>query len=275
MSAAEKQVAQRMADVVPMSSTDAFIQQAIQANAPVETLERLFDLKLRHEASEARKAFYEAMQRFQRIKPDLPKTDSVSFGNGKTSYKFCPLSEIEKRLREPLDKCGLSFRFENLRDAESFGIKCIVSHVQGHSESTSMFAPPDGSGNKNAIQGIGSTSTYLQRYTLIAAFGLTTADEDDDGEATGDKPYTMLLLHNQTVRENYQVIAAIKDALAEEDYEQLAEYWCEMPDSVKSSIWVSTTKGGIFTPKEREAIKSDPAAKARQTYMERKHDSAQ
>ena len=32
---------------------------------------------------------------------------------------------------------------------------------------------------------MGSTVSYLQRYTLLAALGLATADQDDDGVATG------------------------------------------------------------------------------------------
>ena len=44
-----------------------------------------------------------------------------------------------------------------------------------------MSAPADSSGSKNPVQQIGSTMTYLQRYTLIGALGLTTADKDDDG----------------------------------------------------------------------------------------------
>ena len=40
----------------------------------------------------------------------------------------------------------------------------------------------DTSGAKNDIQQKGSTQTYLQRYTLIGALGLTTADEDNDGK---------------------------------------------------------------------------------------------
>jgi hypothetical protein len=50
-----------------------------------------------------------------------------------------------------------------------------------------MSAPDDQSGGKNAIQARGSTVTYLQRYTLLSAFGLVAADEDDDGRK-GVKP---------------------------------------------------------------------------------------
>jgi uncharacterized protein (DUF3820 family) len=54
----------------------------------------------------------------------------------------------------------------------------------GHSESTTLSAAKDGSGNKNDIQARGSAATYLQRYTLIGALGLTTANEDVDGAGT-------------------------------------------------------------------------------------------
>ena len=36
-------------------------------------------------------------------------------------------------------------------------------------------------GSKNAIQAIGSTVSYLCRYTLLCVTGLATSDPDDDG----------------------------------------------------------------------------------------------
>jgi hypothetical protein len=56
----------------------------------------------------------------------------------------------------------------------------------GHSESTSLSASPDTSGSKNAIQAIGSTVSYLQRYTILALTGLATEDMDDDGHAAAE-----------------------------------------------------------------------------------------
>jgi len=64
-------------------------------------------------------------------------------------------------------------------------VTCILSHELGHSEDgNSLTAPPDCSGNKNGVQGIASTSTFLERYTLKASLGLATTD--DDGRAAGD-----------------------------------------------------------------------------------------
>ena len=58
----------------------------------------------------------------------------------------------------------------------------MISHV------ITMAAGPDGSGGKNAIQAIGSTVSYLERYTLLAATGLATEDQDDDGRGANPVP---------------------------------------------------------------------------------------
>ena len=58
---------------------------------------------------------------------------------------------------------------------------CVITHVQGHSESVSLQAGLDQSGGKNNIQSLGSTVTYLQRYTLFSATGMAAKGIDDDG----------------------------------------------------------------------------------------------
>ena len=65
---------------------------------------------------------------------------------------------------------------------------CVLSHRDGYSEETTLTAGADDSGKKNSIQAIGSTTTYLQRYTLKLALGLATQDRDDDGASSEDLP---------------------------------------------------------------------------------------
>jgi hypothetical protein len=233
-------------------------------------------LQERHEKNEARKQFYAAMQQFQGVKPELKRSSNVNFSTSKgtTNYNFCALPDIEKALKEPLSQCGLSYRFANYSEGDMIGIRCIVSHVAGHSESTEMKAPVDNSGNKNGIQGIGSTSTYLMRYTLIAAFGLTTADEDNDGKDNSDLPLLTLLKHNEAVRENMQVILCIKQALAENDYQEVAMYLDGMKEDDRNALWVAPSKGGIFTTAERAAIKSDAFNAARAEYFRQKNEES-
>ncbi len=57
----------------------------------------------------------------------------------------------------------------------------------GHSEEVTLTANADATGAKNDIQALGSTITYLQRYTILTATGLATADMDNDGITEEDK----------------------------------------------------------------------------------------
>ena len=255
---------------VQVIAPDQFIQKAIESNADITVLNGLFDLKQRHEAYEAKKAFVAAMHRFQELKPVLPRNKEVSFGNGKAAYKFCPLPDMEKILKEPLAECGLTYRWETTENEGRYGVRCVVTHISGHSESTEMFAPADDSGNKNAIQGIGSTNSYLMRYTLIAALSLTTADEDNDGATSGDLPYLKLLEHNEALRANLMAVQALKDFIATEELQDACEVLYGLDEETRTALWVAPTKGGIFTTGEIAVMKSNEWGEARKAYFEDK-----
>ena len=138
------------------------IASAVANDANVETLGRLMALQERYESNEARKAFIAAMQKFQALKPILPQTKEVKHGQ-KVIYKFCPLPVIEKTLKPILEECDLFYRFENLNKDGAFGVRCIVTHVLGHSESSEMYGPADDSGAKNQIM-IEGPMVYQNRH---------------------------------------------------------------------------------------------------------------
>jgi uncharacterized protein YyaL (SSP411 family) len=64
-------------------------------------------------------------------------------------------------------------------------VTCVL-FGHGHSEETTLSGPADASGSKNAIQAIGSTLTYLQRYSLVQALGLAAAEDDDGNTAAAN-----------------------------------------------------------------------------------------
>jgi hypothetical protein len=66
-------------------------------------------------------------------------------------------------------------------------VTCILTHVDGHFEETTLCGPRDESGNKNSLQGIASTITYLERYTFKSAIGVASK-HDDDGKASEPAP---------------------------------------------------------------------------------------
>jgi len=75
-----------------------------------------------------------------------------------------------------------------------------------------------------------------------------------------------LKAHNDAVREHIDSIAAIKVYLMNEDYSAAYEALAEISDDDRIALWLATTKGGIWTTKEREQIKSDEMAQARKDH---------
>lgn len=169
--------------ITPMDMLD----RAVSSGASIETLEKLMALQERWEANQARKAFDAALAAAKAEIPVIIKNRLVDF-TGKTGvrthYRHEDLGEIARTVDPILAKHGLSYRFRTQSPVgEPVTVTCIVSHRDGHSEENTLVGPRDESGNKNAIQSIGSTITFLQRYTLKAALGLAAAQDDDGGKS--------------------------------------------------------------------------------------------
>lgn len=182
---AEKSVMPTSEVMTPMVMMD----RAIASGAGIDVLERLMALQERYIAGEWRKAFNLAVAAAKQEIPVISKNRKVDF-TGKTgmrtNYEHEDLGEIARTIDPILSRHGLSYRF---RTGQAEGgiitVTCILSHVAGHFEENSLSAGRDDSGNKNNIQAVGSTQTYLQRYTLKAALGLA-ASKDDDGAISGN-----------------------------------------------------------------------------------------
>lgn len=195
-------VEKQTAPVTPMEMLD----RAVSNGASVETLERLMNLQERWEANQARKAFDDAMAAAKAEIPTIRKGKTVDFttSKGRTNYDYEDLAIIMQTVGPILSKNGLSVRYRTLNEPnQPISVTCIISHRQGHSEENTLMAGRDESGNKNSIQSIGSTVTYLQRYTLKAGLGLAAASDDDGGKADDepinkDQVQVILALINET-----------------------------------------------------------------------------
>lgn len=167
----------------------SLIQLAIQQGVDVEKLEKLLALQERWEANKSRKDFFEALSDFQSKCPVITKNKKAGFTSktgGQVGYAYADLAQIINQIQEPLKNCGLSYRWEFSEAEKSIIVTCIITHRNGHKETTVMSAAADTSGAKNEIQARGSTLTYLQRYTLIGALGIGTAQDDIDGQKKTD-----------------------------------------------------------------------------------------
>lgn len=169
------------APITPM----AMIDRALASGASAETLERLMALQERWQAAQAKRAFDAAMAEAKAEISPIMKTRKVDFtsAKGRTNYDYEDLAQIENQVSPVLSRHGLSYRFRSEQpEARAIKVTCILSHRDGHSEENSLSGWADDTGNKNAIQAVGSAITYLQRYSLKLALGLS-ATNDTDGRA--------------------------------------------------------------------------------------------
>lgn len=169
------------------------IALALQKQANPDTISKLMDLQERWEAGQAKKAYVKAMTAFKVEAPAvLKKGDTVDFttGKGRTRYNYANLGSIVQEITAILGKHELSASWSTCQEGNNVTVTCHVTHIAGHRESVTLTGPIDESGNKNRIQAVGSTVTYLQRYTLLAALGLATGEDDDGrcGAGPGQPP---------------------------------------------------------------------------------------
>ncbi len=149
----------------------------------IANLDKILDIQERYDAMQAKKAYMEAMTAFKANPPKIIKDRKVSYraGTGTTSYNHATLANVTDTINKSLSEHGLTASWVTQQNNGTITVTCKITHVMGHSESTCLTASPDNSGSKNPIQAIGSTVTYLERYTLLALTGLATYEQDNDG----------------------------------------------------------------------------------------------
>lgn len=166
----------------------AAAERLLNAGADLDKIEKMLELQERFEQMQAKKAYTQAMAAFKADPPKINKDKRVGFESkrtgGATSYSHASLGNVTEKINKALAEHGLSAAWKTgqNQNANAITVTCTITHKLGYSESTSLTAGSDNSGNKNSIQAIGSTITYLQRYTLLALTGLATHDQDDDGK---------------------------------------------------------------------------------------------
>ncbi|QIG76663.1 essential recombination ERF family protein [Rhizobium phage RHph_I1_23] len=170
---------------VPALSESAAIIQVIERaamnpNVDIDKMERLLEMQERIMARNA-KASYAAA--FAKMQPDLPEIPEHGKGHNNVSYALW--EDINDLIKPVISKHGFGISFQTGREGPNITVTAILTHCEGHSEQTTMILPVDTSGNKNAVQAVGSSTSYGKRYTATALLNLTSRHEDDDGKASG------------------------------------------------------------------------------------------
>lgn len=217
---------EKIVQVLPPPTPTTVLLQAYQSGANVDTLTKLLELQERWESREAKKAFDAAFAAFKAEAPSLEKTKEVSYGQGKTAYKYTPLDVINKEVDPLLAKHGLSTNWIQTQEAGNITVTCILKHVQGHAETNSLTGPADTSGSKNPVQSISSGVSYLRRYTKLGVLGMATGDEDTDGVPMGEAAdWLTLIKETNSIEElDKQYRAAVSDGLKKQSPKAVTLY---------------------------------------------------
>jgi len=161
------------------------LMQVIAANptAGAENLKALLDGMERITKWQAEQEFTAA---FSRLK--FPAIHKSAKGH---NAKYAPYEEIQRIIDPILAAEGFTLTFSS-GEATAQGIPThgLLSHVGGHSRAGVIYLPPDvtptrsGSTNMNALQQVGSSTSYGMRYVAKLMLNLRFVGDDDDAAAS-------------------------------------------------------------------------------------------
>ena len=177
--------------VVVQNNGPSELMMAIQKGYDPALIEKMMDLQERQEKNEARKAYAKDMAAFKASPPEILKTKHVSYRNSKNQeveWDHAELGEICEAIIEGLSPHNFYHNWDmHQPEKNTVRTTCIITHVMGHREQTSMSGPPDTSGGKDELKAVASTNTILQRLTLLSLTGLAAKGMDNNGSGIVDE----------------------------------------------------------------------------------------
>lgn len=177
---------QRRQVVAPISSETSIMAVISRAAADpacdIDKLERLMAMHERMQARDAQAEFNTAMAAMQSDIPSIAERGAIVV-NGQKRSDYATFEDINDVIKPIMQTHGFAITFKVENVAAGLSVTGILMHRAGHREQTTMLLPLDTSGSKNAVQAVGSSTSYGKRYVMSALLNLTTRGEDDDGHA--------------------------------------------------------------------------------------------
>lgn len=167
----------------PTADSTAIIQvierAALNPDVDIDKLERLLEMQERVMDRQAMMAYSTAMAAMQTELPSIEERGKTNNGC------YATLEDIVDTVRPIMQKHGFAVSFRIQTQERGIQVTGVLMHKDGHREETSMLLPADMSGNKNAVQAFGSSTSYGKRYVLSALLNITTRGQDDNGSTAG------------------------------------------------------------------------------------------
>lgn len=192
------EVIKEAAPAPAMSESAAIIQvierAAMNPNVDIDKMERLLQMQERIMERNARSSYAADLSRMQEHLPVIAENGRIVVRDKVTkevvqSTGYALWEDINEAIKPILSAHGFALSFKTgLAPDNKITVTGILSHRDGHSEETTMILPHDSTGSKNAVQAVGSSTSYGKRYTACALLNITSRGEDDDGHAAAKKP---------------------------------------------------------------------------------------
>jgi hypothetical protein len=133
------------------------IELASNPAVDVDKLQRLIDMQKDARRDHAIAAFN---QDFARMQAEIPTV--IEKGKGDKGMSYARLEDIIETVRPVLQRHGFSLSHQTEWPDAKTTIKVIgiLTHEQGYSRESEFLGAADTSGNKNAIQALGSAVSY-------------------------------------------------------------------------------------------------------------------
>lgn len=163
----------------------------------IDKMERLFRMKMEHDANKAKAAYLQALAKMQPELPVITKHGVISknekdasgrnTGKQEAMTKYARWEDVVEGITPVLAAHGFSLSFRVAQPTEArVAVSGVLGHRDGHTEETTLALPIDSSGAKNNVQGWGSSVSYGKRYTAFALLNISARGEDDDGGPQDD-----------------------------------------------------------------------------------------
>jgi hypothetical protein len=158
---------------------------AADPNVDIDKMERLLQMQERVIARNAKASYYAALAEMQPKLPVITEHGGIKDRSGNIQSTYALWEDVNEAIRPILAEHGFALSFKVRRSENEISTTGILSHCEGHSEETELSLPSDTSGSKNAVQAVGSSTSYGKRYTAYALLNITSRGEDDDGQKGG------------------------------------------------------------------------------------------
>lgn len=228
-------------NITPMS----LMQMAIDKEGSIDVIERLVAMQMAFTDREDKIAFRGAMTTFKENMPKIVKERIVKNKVGDEMYRVTALEDVADPVMKALVNLGITYRYKtaDLPDGR-IRVTCILG-LRGtayEEEGSTLAAPPDVEGGKSPLKAVGSTTSYLEKYTLMASVGMHVYGTDPEAVA----------VDGITQAQGGEFIDSIKDAA---DATAVMYAWKASVEAAKRFTPIDYRAMTIFTEARDERLK--------------------